>query len=160
MTTPLPYICYCSVPHCTQAMRRAHPGVVTCFSLPVRNPELCKQWIRAINSPKLTDSTPVEALQKAKVCTRHFKPEEIERNSFRPRITGSKRRQRAQLSPTAVPSLYLDKAQTSPAELAQRSPAQRTRTQVGNSYQVSVIVNDSYTLGILYFACMANLYLA
>ena len=115
---------HCCVPKCTASIRRNLPGGCSTFAFP-KDPERCKQWLRAIKNPQLPVTTPPENLRNTKVCSRHFKVDEFERDVLRHRLMGSARKVPARLSPTAVPSINLDDGE--PDEPPQ---AQRTRTQV------------------------------
>ena len=136
---PPPAVYRCSVPQCTAAMRRAHQGDLGAFSLPVKKTELFKQWLSAIKNPRLNENSTPKEIRNARVCTRHFKPEEFQRNTLRQRIMGARRKLPATLSPTAVPSINLDEAEPAgpgeprnPADAAEPPPAKRARRQVGN----------------------------
>ena len=133
----MPYmlaVCSCVVPHCTTWKRRNHPGDVSAFSFPVKDPERCKKWVRAIKNPKYNENTATGELHGLRVCSRHFKPEEFERAemTMKHRLMGGSGRNRigaklpAVLSTTAVPSINLDDAESA----AEPPPAKRIRTQV------------------------------
>ena len=131
----MPYmlaVCSCVVPHCTTWKRRNHPGDVSAFSFPVKDPERCKKWVRAIKNPKYNENTAIGELQKElqneRVCSLHFKPEEFERDEMKHRLMGGGgRKPAAVLSTTAVPSINLDEPESAEPPL----PAKRSRTQVG-----------------------------
>ena len=117
-------VCNCAVPHCTVRKRRDHPGEVSSFSFPVKDPARCREWVRAIRNPKFSDNTPLIRLKNERVCSLHFRPEEVERDStVRCRIMGY-RRPPAVLSSTAVPSINLDE------DSAEPPPAKKSRTEV------------------------------
>ena len=111
----------CAVPQCTLAQRRSNPGGVSTFSFPVKDPERCKQWIRAIKNPKYNENTPLEELRNERVCSLHFKHEEIEWGEIRQRLLGGPT-PRAVLSKTAAPSINLEEVEV------EAPPAKRSRT--------------------------------
>ena len=50
---------------------------MSAFKFPVKDPERCKRWVRAICNPKYNEDTPFEVLQYDRVCSLHFKPGEF-----------------------------------------------------------------------------------
>ncbi|XP_041650798.1 uncharacterized protein LOC121514648 [Cheilinus undulatus] len=67
----------CMVPGCPRTERSAEAGVAF-YSLPVRDSELCQQWLRAANNPKYGDNTDKGTLDKLHICSLHFRPEDYD----------------------------------------------------------------------------------
>ncbi|XP_049906824.1 uncharacterized protein LOC126394139 isoform X11 [Epinephelus moara] len=67
----------CSVPGCKGYKKARSRGVVF-HSLPTRDPERCRKWLKAIQSPKFDENTPVSKYGNIRVCSQHFKPEDYE----------------------------------------------------------------------------------
>ncbi|KAK0155186.1 hypothetical protein N1851_002510 [Merluccius polli] len=88
-------VCTCIVPGCSARTRKIHG--VSFHGLP-KELDLCKKWLRAINSPKFGEDTAIEALKNLKVCSLHFKPEDFEPNPL-----GAKR---PALLKTAIPAIF------------------------------------------------------
>nr|XP_046242257.1 uncharacterized protein LOC124057754 [Scatophagus argus] len=67
----------CSVPGCKGYKKARSRGVVF-HSLPTRDPERCRKWLKAIQNPKFDENTPVSKYGNIRVCSQHFKPEDYE----------------------------------------------------------------------------------
>ncbi|XP_054473151.1 uncharacterized protein LOC129105905 [Anoplopoma fimbria] len=67
----------CSVPGCKGYKKARSRGVVF-HSLPTRDPERCRKWLKAIQSPRFDENTPVSKYGNIRVCSQHFKPEDYE----------------------------------------------------------------------------------
>uniref|UniRef100_A0A3B5ASI0 THAP domain-containing protein 1 n=1 Tax=Stegastes partitus TaxID=144197 RepID=A0A3B5ASI0_9TELE len=67
----------CSVPGCMGYKEARSRGVVF-HSLPTRDPERCRKWLKAIHNPKFDENTPVIKYGNIRVCSQHFKPEDYE----------------------------------------------------------------------------------
>ncbi|KAI3377880.1 hypothetical protein L3Q82_009019, partial [Scortum barcoo] len=67
----------CSVPGCKGYKKARSRGVVF-HSLPTRDPERCRKWLKAIQSPKFDENTPVSKYGNIRVCSQHFKAEDYE----------------------------------------------------------------------------------
>ncbi|XP_071344466.1 uncharacterized protein [Trachinotus anak] len=67
----------CSVPGC-KGYRKARSRGVVFHSLPTRDPERCRKWLKAIHNPKFDENTPVSKYGNIRVCSQHFKPEDYE----------------------------------------------------------------------------------
>ncbi|XP_042344225.1 THAP domain-containing protein 1-like [Plectropomus leopardus] len=67
----------CSVPGC-KGYRKARSRGVVFHSLPTRDPQRCRKWLQAIQSPKFDENTPTSKYGSIRVCSQHFKPEDYE----------------------------------------------------------------------------------
>ncbi|XP_056252045.1 uncharacterized protein LOC130181666 [Seriola aureovittata] len=67
----------CSVPGCKGYKKARSRGVVF-HSLPTRDPERCRKWLKAIHNPKFDENTPVSKYGNVRVCSQHFKPGDYE----------------------------------------------------------------------------------
>lgn len=67
----------CSVPGCKGYKKARSRGVVF-HSLPTRDPERCRKWLKAIQNPKFDENTPVNKYGNIRVCSQHFKSEDYE----------------------------------------------------------------------------------
>ncbi|XP_074474403.1 uncharacterized protein LOC141757668 isoform X2 [Sebastes fasciatus] len=67
----------CSVPGC-KGYRKARSRGVVFHSLPTRDPQRCRLWLKAIHSPKFNEHTPVGKYGNIIVCSQHFKPDDYE----------------------------------------------------------------------------------
>ncbi|XP_049906779.1 uncharacterized protein LOC126394139 isoform X5 [Epinephelus moara] len=65
------------MPGCKGYKKARSRGVVF-HSLPTRDPERCRKWLKAIQSPKFDENTPVSKYGNIRVCSQHFKPEDYE----------------------------------------------------------------------------------
>ncbi|XP_059209098.1 uncharacterized protein LOC131988095 [Centropristis striata] len=67
----------CSVPGC-RGYRKARSRGVVFHSLPTRDPQRCRSWLKAIQSPKFNENTPVSKYGNIRVCSQHFTAEDYE----------------------------------------------------------------------------------
>lgn len=67
----------CSVPGCKGYKKARSRGVVF-HSLPRRDPQRCRQWLKAIQSPKFDEHTPESKYGNIRVCSQHFTAEDYE----------------------------------------------------------------------------------
>ncbi|XP_031702730.1 uncharacterized protein LOC116383215 [Anarrhichthys ocellatus] len=67
----------CSVPGCKGYKKARSRGVVF-HSLPTRDLERCRTWLKAIQSPRFDEDTPVSKYGNIRVCSQHFQPEDYE----------------------------------------------------------------------------------
>ncbi|XP_073320794.1 uncharacterized protein [Pagrus major] len=94
----------CIVPKC-KAVKWKRGAGVSYYRLPLKDPERCRQWLRAVNNPKYGESSAMETLHNLRVCSLHFKAEDLERNVL-DKAEGYVYGKR--LKNTAVPSVNLD----------------------------------------------------
>ncbi|GAA6227812.1 uncharacterized protein LOC108877765 isoform X1 [Lates japonicus] len=97
----------CSVPGCKGYKKARSRGVVF-HSLPTRDPERCRKWLKAIQNPKFDENTPVGKYGNIRVCSQHFKPEDYE-----PDIQAElmKTTPRKILKSNAIPSVFSGRQQ-------------------------------------------------
>lgn len=65
------------MPGCKGYKKARSRGVVF-HSLPTRDPERCRKWLKAVQNPKFDENTPVSKYGNIRVCSQHFKPEDYE----------------------------------------------------------------------------------
>ncbi|XP_029284602.1 uncharacterized protein LOC115006471 isoform X2 [Cottoperca gobio] len=134
----------CSVPGCKGYKKARSRGVVF-HSLPTRDSERCRKWLKAIQSPKFDESTPVSKYGNIRVCSQHFKLEDYE-----PDIQAElmKTTPRKILKSNVIPTIFTGRQQDDlsssvPAEDQSRTQAKSPSTPATASTSV---ISDSSVL--------------
>lgn len=78
---------------------KSRPPGVSFYSLPQRNPQLCTQWLTAINLPL---DTPPTSYSKIRICSQHFCPEDFD-YCFSAKFLGNAVSHAKKLNPGALP---------------------------------------------------------
>ncbi|KAK2822395.1 hypothetical protein Q5P01_022460 [Channa striata] len=95
----------CIVPGCLAATEKKDSGVIY-FRLP-KDPERCKQWLKAANNPEYGENCPTESLSHVRVCSLHFTAEDYQRSVFDKSMCNTGRTKK--LHKTANPSVHLNR---------------------------------------------------
>ncbi|XP_040895106.1 uncharacterized protein LOC121182574 [Toxotes jaculatrix] len=149
----------CSVPGCKGYKKARSRGVVF-HSLPTRDPERCRKWLKAIHNPKFDENTPVNKYGNIRVCSQHFKPDDYE-----PDIQAElmKTTPRKILKSNVIPSVFSGRqpedASTSvstgdrspsqaPSAAAQASTSVVSGTSVDSVLQWGSILTSASSLGV------------
>ncbi|XP_039989138.1 uncharacterized protein LOC120793277 isoform X2 [Xiphias gladius] len=112
----------CSVPGCKGYKKARSRGVVF-HSLPTRDPERCRKWLKAIQNPKFDENTPVNKYGNIRVCSQHFKPHDYE-----PDIQAElmKTTPRKILKYNVIPSVFSGRQQEDPSTSLPAGDSSRT----------------------------------
>ncbi|XP_078101238.1 uncharacterized protein LOC144513923 [Sander vitreus] len=122
----------CCVPGCKGYDEAKSMGVVF-HGLPTRDPQRCKTWLKAIQSPRFDENTPVSKYSGVRVCSLHFQPEDYEED-FRAKILNIA--PKPVLKSGAVPSVFPGREPSEPGRTETSPPApKRSRTQAPCSSQ-------------------------
>lgn len=119
----------CSVPGCKGYKKARSRGVVF-HSLPTRDPERCRKWLKAIRNPKFDENTPVSKYGNIRVCSQHFTP-----GDYEPDIQAElmKTTPRKILKSNVIPSVFSGRQQED-LGTSDRSPADRSPAEVNPSF--------------------------
>ncbi|XP_045062036.1 THAP domain-containing protein 1 B-like [Coregonus clupeaformis] len=93
---------WCTVPGCCFYRKSMATGNAF-HRYPVKDPERCKRWLIAVRHIKYDVKTPVATLNSLRVCSKHFREDDYERD-FQAEMMGTKNKR--SLKDTAVPSVF------------------------------------------------------